>query len=350
MKCVRKDLQDFKGYVPKQAPCEIKLDANEGKNLLLELAFPDGILLDSSHELNLYPDSMAYELRAELAEYVGYSWDNIVIGNGSNELLETVLKTFLEPGGTVMSFLPTFHMYSVFTQIYGGKFVGIESEPDFSFDYDKLIAEAQDLKPDIIFIANPNNPSGYLTPRNDLIKLIESVDCMVVIDEAYYEFCGESIIDQVNYYDNLIILRTLSKAFGLAGLRIGYLIANKKLAGIIDGIRTPYNTSNLSQYLAILGVKHRDQLLTYAETVKSERTRLAERLKELGFTTYKSYGNFVFVHTLIPAFGEKVGAEGIQIRDYSSQMSGFYRITVGDCADNNAFIEIVERIVENEKS
>lgn len=349
MECVRKDLRDFKGYVPKQAPCDIKLDANEGKNLLLELVFPDGILIDSSHELNLYPDSMAYELRAELTDYVGYSWDNILIGNGSNELLEIVLKTFLEPGGTVMSFSPTFHMYSVFTQIYGGKYVEVESEPDFTLDYDKLIAEALELKPDIIFIANPNNPTGYLTPRKDLIKLVESVDCMVVIDEAYYEFADETIIDQVNYYDNLIVLRTLSKAFGLAGLRIGYLIANQKLAGIIDGIRTPYNTGNLSQYFAILGLKHRDQLLSYAKTVKSERTRLEKRLKELGFTTYQSHGNFVFVHTLIPAFGEKVGAEGIQIRDYTAQMNGYYRITVGDQADNNAFINIVEGIVENEK-
>lgn len=349
MEYVRKDLRDFKGYVPKQATCKIKLDANEGKNLLLERVFPDGILLDSCHKLNLYPDSMARELRAELAEYVDCSWDNIVIGNGSNELLEIVLKTFLEPGGTVMSFLPTFHMYSVFTDIYGGNFVGIESEPDFSLDYDKLIDKAMELKPDIIFIANPNNPSGYLTPRDDLIKLLESVDCMVVVDEAYYEFCGETIIDQANYYDNLIILRTLSKAFGLAGLRIGYLVANEQMAHIIDGIRTPYNTGNLSQYLAVLGVRYRDQLLTYAETVKAERTRLEEHLSELGFTTYKSYGNFVFVHTLIPSFGEKVGEEGIQIRDYTAQMSGFYRITVGDQADNDAFIEIVEGIVENEK-
>jgi histidinol-phosphate aminotransferase len=350
MEYVRKDLRNFKGYVPKQAPCEIKLDANEGKNLLLELAFSDGILLDRNCPLHLYPDSMARELRAELANYIGYNWDNIVIGNGSNELLETIMKTFLEPGGTVMSFVPTFHMYSVFTQIYGGNFVGIDSEPDFSLDYDKLIAKAHELKPDIIFIANPNNPSGYLTPRNDLIKLIESVDCMVVVDEAYFEFCGETIIDQINYYDNLIILRTLSKAFGLAGLRIGYLVANAKLARVIDGIRTPYNTGNLSQYLAVLGLKHRDQLLTYAETVKSERKRLEERLKELGFTTYQSHGNFVFVHTLIPTFGEKVGAQGIQIRDYTAQMSGFYRITVGDKSDNDAFIKIVEGIVENEKS
>ncbi|MFA7502817.1 MAG: histidinol-phosphate transaminase [Anaerovoracaceae bacterium] len=350
MELVRKDLRDFKGYVPKQAPCEIKLDANEGKNLLLETVFPEGILLDRAFELNLYPDSMARELRAKIGEYIGYPWENIVIGNGSNELLETILKTFLEPGGVVMSFEPTFHMYKVFTQIYGGKFVGVPSEDDYSLNYDKLIAQAQELKPQVVFISNPNNPSGYLSPRDELIKLIESVDCAIVIDEAYFEFCDETIIDQINYYDNLIVLRTLSKAFGLAGLRIGYLVANEKLAQIIDGIRTPYNTGYLSQYLAVQALNHREQLLSYAELVKVERESLEQRLKELGFTTYKSAGNFIFVKTRIPSFGEKVAARGIQIRDYSAQMSGYYRITIGDRSDNSAFLKIVEGIVENEKS
>lgn len=350
MELVRKDLRDFKGYVPKQAPCEIKLDANEGKNLLLEAAFPEGILLDRAFELNLYPDSMARDLRAKIGDYIGYPWENIVIGNGSNELLETILKTFLEPGGIVMSFEPTFHMYKVFTQIYGGKFVGVPSEEDYSLDYDKLIKQAHELKPQVIFISNPNNPSGYLTPRDELIKLIESVDCAVVIDEAYFEFCDETIIDQINYYDNLIVLRTLSKAFGLAGLRIGYLVANEKLARFIDGIRTPYNTSLLSQYLAVEALNHRDTLLAYAELVKVERSKLDGRLQELGFTTYPSAANFVFAKTRIPDFGEKVAAQGIQIRDYSAQINGYYRITIGDEADNAAFIKIVEGIVENEKS
>lgn len=349
MREVKESLRDFKGYIPKQAPCEIKLDANEGKNLLLEDVFGEGILIDKNFELNLYPDSNSTLLREELSKYVDTSPSNIVVGNGSNELIELIIKTFADKNDIVLSFVPTFHMYTVFCQINSAKFIGVESNKDFSLDMNKLIEKDKELKPKVIFISNPNNPTGYLTKKEDIIKLLESTDSLVVVDEAYYEFCSETMVKEINNYDNLIILRTLSKAFGLAGIRLGYMIANEKLIEILNGVRSPYNISLLSQYIAIQALKNRDKILSYAESVKQERDCLEKKFNELGFEVFKSYGNFIFVKSDIIDLGNKIAEKGIQIREYSGNLDGFYRVTIGDKRENEIFIKILEEIVKNEK-
>ncbi len=349
MNLVKESLRDFKGYIPKQAPCEIKLDANEGKNILLEEVFGEGILINKDFALNLYPDSNSTQLREELSKYVGMKPSNIVAGSGSNELIELIIKTFADKNEIILSFVPTFHMYAVFSQIYSTKFIGVESNKDFSLDMNKLIEKAEELNPKIIFVSNPNNPTGYLSKKEDLIRLLESTDSIVVIDEAYFEFCSETMVKEINNYENLIILRTLSKAFGLAGIRLGYMVANERLIEILNGVRTPYNISYLSQYIAIQALKNRDKILSYADSVRQERESLENKFSELGFEIFKSYGNFIFAKSDIINLGDKIAEKGIQIREYSGDLDGFYRITIGDKKENKIFIKILEEIVKNEK-
>jgi len=350
MNLVKESLRDFRGYIPKQAPCEIKLDANEGKNILLEEVFKEGIILNKDFALNFYPDSNSTELREEISKYVNVKPSNIVVGNGSNESIELIIKTFVDKGEIVLSFVPTFHMYAVFSQIYSAKFIGVESNEDFSFDIKKLINKAKEVNPKVIFLSNPNNPTGYLTERKDLIELLENTNSIVVIDEAYFEFCSMTMVEEINRYDNLIILRTLSKAFGLAGIRLGYIVANEKLSEILNGVRSPYNINYLTQYIGIQALKNKDKLLAYAELVQQERDGLEQKLIDFGLTTYKSHGNFLFAKSDIKNLGDKIADKGIQIRGYAGNLDGFYRITIGNQQENEIFIKILGEIVENEKS
>ncbi len=350
MNLVKESLRNFRGYIPKQAPCEIKLDANEGKNILLEEVFNEGILLNKDFALNFYPDSNSTQLREEISKYVDAKPTNIVAGNGSNELIELIIKTFLDKDEIVLSFIPTFHMYAVFSQIYSAKFIGVKSNEDFSLDIEKLIKKANEVNPKVIFISNPNNPTGYLIKKEELVRLLESTNSIVVIDEAYFEFCSETMVKEINHYENLIILRTLSKAFGLAGIRLGYMVANENLIEILNGVRSPYNVNYISQYLGIQALKNRDKILTYAELVKQERKILERKLDELGLKSYKSYGNFLFASSDINNLGDKIAEKGIQIRGYSGNLDGFYRITIGNKQENEIFIKILEEIIEDEKS
>ncbi|OEF99563.1 histidinol-phosphate transaminase [Vulcanibacillus modesticaldus] len=346
---VKESLINFRGYKSKQVPYKIRLNANEGKNILLEDIIREGLQFNEEINLNFYPDNDATLLKAEISKYIGVSPANIVVGNGSSEMIELIIKTYVDKNETILSVVPTFSMYAVFSQIYSTKFVGVESNEDFSIDIEKLIDKANEINPKVIILCNPNNPTGNLLPTRDIKKLLENTNSLVVIDEAYMEFASGSMVEEISNYENLIVLRTLSKAFGLAGIRVGYLLANQKIVNIIDQVRSPYNLNVMSQWIATKALKNKERVIAYIEEIKLGREFLYNKLKENGMKVFKSHGNFLLFYSNIDNLGQKLAEKGILIRSFANELAGYYRVSVGDKSENQAFIKAIEEITKNEK-
>lgn len=355
MNWVRDNIKDLKEYKENNSPYKIKLDANEGENLF----FNDigDIDLDVLKEINRYPDSNAEKLRDKIGLYIGVNPDYILAGNGSSEMIELVMKTFIEKDDEILSFVPTFTMYGIFSKIYSAEFIGIEgneelsSNPrdDFSVDIDILIEKAKEINPKLILLCNPNNPTGDLISKDDIKKLLENTDSLVVVDEAYIEFADESMVDEIDNYQNLIILRTLSKAIGLAGIRLGYMVSNTEIIGWVNKIKAPYNLNSLSQAFGIMALNKSSLIEEYIEKEKSERAKLYNEFKELGVKVYPSSTNFILFYSEIKNLSGKIQNDDILIREFGGDLEGYYRVTVGTEYENNEFVKSLKEIVKDEK-
>ncbi len=201
----------------------IRLDANETRNFL----FPKGFSLNN-FDFHRYPDHQAIQLRDALSQYLNVDSKYILEGNGSSELIELIIKTYAEKDELIMSFEPTFSMYRIYATIYGARYVGFPLNEDYTLDVSKFIEAMTLNQPKILFLCTPNNPTGGQLKKEDIFKIIQATNALVVIDEAYIEFANskESLTQDGIDYDNVIVLRTFSKAFGLASIRLGYMIAN----------------------------------------------------------------------------------------------------------------------------
>ncbi len=350
MELIKENIKNLKEYKTNKMPYKIKLDANEGKNFLFPDIQKEGISFLEGFDINLYPDNDAYLLRFEIGKYLNINPKNIIAGNGSSEMIELVMKTFIDKGDIILSFVPTFSMYSIFSQIYSGRFIEVESNEDFSTDMDILIKKAKEVNPKLIFLCNPNNPTGYLTNKDEIRKLLNNTDSIVVVDEAYMEFAEGSIVNEVLKYKNLIVLRTLSKALGLAGIRLGYMVSNQYIIDIINKVKSPYNLNTISQYIGIKALKNKEKIFEYVKEVKKERNYLYDKLTQLPIKPYQSNGNFIFFKSNINGLAKKLEKEGILIRSFSKDLEGYYRVTVGSRWENEQFIKSLKEILKNEDS
>ena len=334
---LKQSAERIEAYFVNNVDCMVKLDANEGSNYLLK----GGFKIDS-FKANLYPDSDCSSLREKMAFYYGCKAENIMVGNGSSEIINTVINAYCEKADKVMSFVPSFSMYKTYCDLCSAEYVGVDSEDDFSQDINKLIKEAKMLDPKIIIICNPNNPTGYVTPMEDVIKVLENFkNSLVILDEAYADFSGNSALGLINDYENLIVMRTMSKAFGRAGLRVGCLIAAEKTVKYIWKVKLPYNVNILSQYAAEKALSNSGRVVEYIESVKIRREELSSELKKLDFLVYPSGANFLFVKPPIQNLFEKLMERGILIRKFNDT---YYRITVGEKEENEILTEELIKI------
>ena len=338
---VKESVKVLKPYKANQVECRIKLDANEGKNYL----FKEGFDL-SKEALNLYPDTDSTYLRTLIANYMQVDQDEVLCGSGSSETIELIIKTYLEKDEYVIGFNPSFTMYKVYTTMHGGNYIEIPSEDDFSCAMDAMIAKAKSLNPKLIIICSPNNPTGYVFPQEEMIKLLENTQALVLIDEAYSEFSNqESFAKFINQYNHLYVTRTFSKAFGLAGARLGYVIGSKKNIEALNKVKTPYNINRLSQALGEQALKRIDEVKTYVNEVAKRRGILEDNLKQLGFTVYPSSANFLWVKSPIKGLYEALLKEGILIRRFVGEWDDYYRITVGTSEENQSLIKALKGVV-----
>ena len=350
MKLVRDNIKKLQEYKPNEDTCKIKLDANEGRNFLFKSIKEDGIKFPEGFDINVYPDNDAALLRDEIGKYINVDPKNIVAGNGSSEMIELIMKTYIDEGDSIVSFVPTFSMYMIFSQIYSANFIGVESNEDFSVDMDKLIQKVDEINPKVIFLCNPNNPTGHLVKKDKIKKLLDNIDCILVVDEAYIEFAEGSMVDEILNYENLIVLRTLSKALGLAGIRLGYMVTNEDIIRTINKVKSPYNLNSISQYIGINALKNKDRIAEYVKDVKIEREFLYNSLTQLSFQVYEPNGNFIFFKSDIKDLDAKLEEKGILIRAFSDRLNNFYRVTVGEGWQNKEFIKSLKEILKDENS
>jgi histidinol-phosphate aminotransferase len=307
----------------------IKLDGNENpygcspqvKQALADYAY-----------YHLYPDPEQRELRKALGKYTGISSENILAGSGSDELIDLVLRLFIQPGDRVINCPPTFGMYPFSTDVCGGKAVSVPRLPDFSIDV-AAVKKAVDKRTKVAFIASPNNPSGNVTPEPAILELLKC-KATVVIDEAYCEFSGITVAPLVQKYANLIVLRTFSKWAGLAGLRVGYGIFPTKIVEYLMKIKQPYNVNAAAQIAALESLKDIDYLRGTIKAIIDERERLFSRLNRFDWLqVYPSQANFILCSVLngkAKSIHEGLQKKGIFVRYFDTpQLNNCLRISVG---------------------
>lgn len=327
-KYVRQIVRELKPYVVNKLEYDVKLDANEGVDWL------DG--------LNRYPDDSAEVLLGKLSGWLGKDPEQLMVGNGSSELIELLLKTFLEPNDLVMSFSPTFSMYRIFTLLYNGRYEEFPLSESYRLDTAAFIGAIEERKPKLVIISNPNNPTGTVLPKAEILKIVAASDAIVVVDEAYVEFGGESVIDEVERYDNLVVLRTFSKAIALAGIRLGYLAAGAKLTGFVRRVKSPYNLNVVTQKIGLSVFDRLDEIAKNVEMVKTERSKVEKELRALGLKVVPSQANFIFFMTDRPFYDALVG-ERILIRQFGGELSDSYRMTIGTPEENRKTLEALRR-------
>jgi len=338
---LKPSVEKLQAYFVNDIPYRVKLDANEGSNYLLK----DGFKIEN-FQPNLYPDSDSKILREKMARYYGCKAENIMVGNGSSEIINTVINAYCDKKDKVMSFVPSFSMYQTYCDLCGAEYVGIEYEKDYTQNIDKLINAANEINPKIVILCNPNNPTGILSTREEVIKLLDNVkNSLIILDEAYVDFSENSVVDLIDKYENLIVMRTLSKAFGLAGLRVGAMIAKEETINYVWKVKVPYNINVLSQYAAEKALDNLDKVNDYTSRVKKLRNELGDSLKSLNFTVYPSGANFIFVKAPVDNLFEKLMSCGVLIRKINYNGEVYNRITVGTKEENDILIEEIINIV-----
>ena len=353
---IRPELKAMKAYTPIEPtdvlsqrieiPEEkvIKLDGNENpygcsdrvKQSLADYAY-----------YHLYPDPEQKELRKALEKYTGINSEYILTGSGSDELIDLILRLFVEPGDSVIDCPPTFGMYPFSTEVCGGKVVSIARNQDFSIDV-AAIKKTIDKQTKVIFIASPNNPSGNITPEQIILELLNSPN-VVVIDEAYFEFSGATVAPLVSKYSNLIVLRTFSKWAGLAGLRVGYGIFPINMVKYLMKIKQPYNVNVAAQVAALESLKDMNYLRGTINAIIDERERLLTRLSQLDWLkVYPSQANFILCSVLngkAKAIHKGLQRKGIFVRYFDTpQLKDCLRISVGKPEHTDTLIASLKEI------
>ena len=296
------------------------------------------------HDINRYPELYSERLHQTLADYLSreldqiVSTDEVIAGNGSDEILDMLIRTFVEPGDVVLSQAPTFSMYKYFTELSGGRYEEIPLDEDFKFE--KLKAKIDELEPKLIFLCSPNNPTGEIIERELILKLADYFVGPVIVDEAYADFNEIDLMPDVKNYPNLAVTRTFSKAFGLAGIRFGYLYGNQPLVEELKKVLKPYNLNSLTDILACLILANDDIIKERIEFIKKERQKLYQKLNQYQkWQLYPSMANFLYIEgkkTL--EFKDILKQRGIKIRSFESEPPAI-RITVGSKEENRAVLK-----------
>lgn len=296
---------------------------------------------------HIYPDPDQRELRKAVAKYIGASTDTVVLGAGSDELIDLILRLFLDPGDKVINCIPTFGMYPFSTSVCGGEVINIPRDPEYAVDVPAVKA-AIDKRTKVLFLASPNNPSGNITVPDDLRELVDT-GILVVVDEAYAEFSGVSVMPWVSRYENLIVLRTFSKWAGLAGMRVGYGLFPPQIANQIMKIKPPYNINAAAQIAVLESLVDIEYLQGRVRAIVDERPRLFRLLRGTAFLEpFPSDANFILCRALdgrAKQICDSLAKQGIFIRYFNTPLlRDFIRISVGKPEHTDALIEALKKM------
>ena len=361
---IRPNVVDLKPYTPilpfevlsaqlgREPGDIIKLDANEnpyGPSPLVAEALAEAPFL------HIYPDPECRELRQALADYTGLDAGYLVVGLGADELIDLVMRLFIEPGDRIVNCPPTFGMYAFDADINAAAQVSVWRREDFSIDVEKieaLFASSNGSQPDppkLIFVTSPNNPDGSLLGDDELKRLL-ALPAITILDEAYIEFCGDSRMQWVKQYPNLIVLRTFSKWAGLAGMRVGYGALPPGIITHLWKIKQPYNVPVASQLAAQVSLADRAWLRNNVDKIIAARDRFYAQLKEVNWLTpYPSHTNFILCQVVAPRraveIKQQLAEQGILIRYYNSPgLTDCVRFSIGTPAQMSKVINVLEQL------
>lgn len=353
---IRDELRGKSPYGAPQLDVPVRLNTNENPYPLPE-ALVDRIaerVREAARDLNRYPDRDAVELRTELARYLtrtaGHevSLANVWAANGSNEVLQQLLQTFGGPGRTAIGFEPSYSMHALIARGTGTGWISGPRNEDFTIDVEAAEKAIAEHRPDVVFITSPNNPTGTAVDAGTVLALYDAAHAagpsMVVVDEAYGEFSHHASLLPLIGKPNMVLSRTMSKAFGAAGLRLGYLAADPAVVDAVQLVRLPYHLSSVTQATALAALEHTDTLLGYVAQLKDERDRIVTELRALGFDVTDSDANFVQFGRFADSHTawQRILDRGVLVRD--NGVPGWLRVSAGTPAENDAFLDAVREL------
>jgi histidinol-phosphate aminotransferase len=334
-KLVKPNIRSLKAYKAEEIPCKVKLDANES---------PYGSRVLKSVMTNRYPDPEASALRKLAAREYKVKPENILHGNGSDELIYNLITTF---GGPVLYPVPTFSMYGIISQALGEEKIEIQLDKKFDLDAGGFLRTIKKRKPKLIFLSSPNNPTGNCFSFSRIMKIIKESKGLVIVDEAYQPFSEKNqFLPLLRKYKNLIVLRTLSK-IGLAGLRVGFMAADSEIINEVNKVRLPFNLNSLSQTVALEALKNKKQMNSGIRSIISERNKLIKEMKKVkGVTAYPSDANFILfkVQDADKIYNDLL-KKGILIRNMKGIFEGCLRVTVGTPKENTVFLKALRQLL-----
>jgi histidinol-phosphate aminotransferase len=350
---IKPGIRAMHGYTLVQPQCAVKLNQNE-----CPFDVPEAIkreILDEALARNWgrYPDFVPTDVKVRLGARHGLGPDHILVGNGSNELIQAVFLAAVSAGDRVVVSVPTFTLYGLMNTAMEGDFCPVLLRKDLTFDTGRLLEESARPDTRMVVLCSPNNPTGSLLLPEDIGRIAGAASGLVVVDEAYFEFGGTTALGLLDRHPNLVVTRTFSKALGAAGLRIGYLIAHPDIAREIEKVKLPYNVNLISLIATRRLLEEQAMIDERAAFIRSERQRVFEHLRTIpGITPYPSAANFILFETDRPVkevFRALID-RGILIRDVSHypMLEQAMRVTVGAAEENDAFLAALEAVMGNE--
>ncbi len=346
-------VQNIEEYRPNLIACKVRLDANESPFL------PSKAVLDElanalySLDFNRYPDPYATELIKSFAEIYNVNPDNVVAGNGSDELISLIASGLTDTGDGVTVLLPDFSMYEFYSTLAGARSVRYIKNENFDVDFTALLAKAKENSPKLVIFSNPCNPTGWVCKKADVEAFIAASDSIVVVDEAYMEFSAEdeSVIPLIDKYDNLIVLKTMSKAFGAAALRLGFAITSCQLATALRKIKSPYNVNTVSQVFGNIILSHYGEIRENVKLMRENLVFMKSELEKISSDKIvkicPTAANFVYIEMSSPDVAReiwnKLMARGVAIRCMSD---GHLRICAGTKEETETFLREFKEVLK----
>ena len=347
-------LQPLSPYGAPQLPADAVLNTNESPFALspeLSRAIASRVEKVATH-LNRYPDRDAVKLRSDLATFINdlsatdVTLENIWAANGSNEVIQSLFLAFGDKGA--LGFTPSYSMHPLIARVTNTSWIDGRRREDFSLDLEMAKSDIAQAKPALTFITTPNNPTGSTVTIAEIEELAKVVPGLLVVDEAYAEFSDEvSAVTLIKKYPHVVVIRTMSKAFSFAGVRVGYLVADKSVIDALFLVRLPYHLSAITQAAAEVALEFKDELLGNVSTLIRNREWVREQLEGLGLTVVPSKSNFLLFSGFdipAPTLWKSLLDAGVLIRDVG--LSGYLRVTIGTEAENQLFIDAIAPLIK----
>ncbi len=337
-------------YDPKYLPASAMLSANENPCDVPEAVREEIMREVAGVALNRYPDPLANDLRDMIADANGLGREWVLVGNGGDELLFNLALAWGGPSRKMLNLPPTFSVYAANARLTGTEVVNMPRKAGFAIDEDAVVDRLARGDIDFVVVTSPNNPTGELADEGFIVRMLEASDALVLVDEAYYEFAGKTVVPLLAKYENLMVLRTFSKAYSLAGVRMGYVMAHPQVIRELIKVRQPYSVDAVSQAIARVVFAHRGEFEAGIKAIIAERARVMEVLAALpGVSPFPSDANYIlFKLDRAAQAWDYLYARGILVRDFSSSamLEGTLRVTIGTAAQNDAFLAALRDFID----